>query len=131
VLKIAVGEELDYTTIVQLDERITEYIAENQNETELPTVDAARLAIMLSDVGISDGVKEALPAAFREAAGDTPLTAVNLVSTRVNLQTEGITVSITGDSAGKIRTVNQNGRKSIIIDLDEPTVLVNGIETTV
>jgi hypothetical protein len=131
VLKIAVGEELDYTKIVQLDERITEYIAENQNETELPTVDAARLALMLSDVGISDGVKEALPAAFSKAAGDTPLTAVNLVSTRVNLQTEGITVSITGDSVGKIRTVSQNGRKSIIIDLDEPTVVVNGIETTV
>jgi hypothetical protein len=131
VLKIAAGEELDYTKIVQLDEKITEYIAENQNETELPTVDVARLAAMLSGVGASPQVTAALPAAFTKAAGDTPLTAVNLVSTRVNLQTEGITVSITGDSAGKIRTVNQNGRKSIIIDLDEPTVIVNGIETTV
>ncbi|MDR0974081.1 MAG: DUF4317 domain-containing protein [Ruminococcus sp.] len=131
VLKTAVGDELDYTKIIQIDEMIASYIAENQNETELPTVDAPRIARMLSEAGVSESARAALPAAFEKAAGETPLLAVNLVSSKVNLQTEGITVSITGDSAGKLRTVNQNGRKCLIIDLDDPTVIVNGIETTV
>ncbi|MDR0904421.1 MAG: DUF4317 domain-containing protein [Ruminococcus sp.] len=131
VLKKAAGDELDYTKIVKLDEKIVEYIAENQNETELPTVDALRLQRMLSDVGMTEKAAAAVPAAFEKIAGETPLTAVNLVSTKVNLKAEGITVSISGDSAGKLRTVNKDGRKSLIIDLDEPTVIVNGIETSV
>ncbi|MDR0987511.1 MAG: DUF4317 domain-containing protein [Ruminococcus sp.] len=131
VLKAACKDELDYTKIVELDEKIAEYIAENQNETELPTVDAARLAFMLKDVGMTETATAAIPATFEKIAGETPLTAVNLVSSRVNLKAEGITVSISGDSAGKLRTVSRDGRKSLIIDLDEPTVIVNGIETSV
>jgi hypothetical protein len=131
LLLTAVGDELDYTKIVSIDEQIAEIIAQNQNETELPTIDAPKLARVLADAGVSAEKQQAVPAAFEQIAHDTAFTAVNLVSSRVNLKTEGVTINISGDSTGKIRTQNLNGRKCLIIDLDDPTVTVNGIETKV
>jgi hypothetical protein len=131
VLEKAVGDELDYTKIVQIDEKITELIARTQNETELATVDAGRLTRLLADVGVSEERRSAVPAAFEAAACDTAFTAVNLVSQKVNIRTEGITVNISGDSTGKLHTQNIDGRRCLVIDLDDPTVTVNGIETKV
>jgi hypothetical protein len=125
------GDELDYTKIIQIDEKIAEVVAESSAETELATVDAARIERILSDVGVSKDKLAAIPAVFSETAADTAFTAVNLLTPRVNLKTEGITINISGDSTGRLRTQNVNGRRSLIIDLDDPAVTVNGIETTV
>jgi hypothetical protein len=131
VLTQAVGDELDYTKIIQIDEKIGELIARTQNETELASLDAGRLTRLLADVGVSEERRATVPAAFEAAAGDTAFTAVNLVSQKVNIKTEGIVVNISGDNTDKLRTQNINGRKCLIIDLDDPTLTINGIETKV
>jgi ribosomal protein S11 len=131
VLEAAAGTELDYTKIVEIDNKIAEIVAQTQNETELAIIDTMRLTRILSETGVSEETVKAVPAAFEKAAGETAFTAVNLVTKKVSLVTEGITVSISGDSAGRVRTQNMNGRKCLIIDLDDPTVTVNGIETNV
>jgi hypothetical protein len=125
------GDELDYTKIIQIDEKIAEVVAESQTETELATVDAARIERILADVGVSKDKLAAIPAVFAETAADTAFTAVNLLNSRVNLKTEGITINISGDSTGRLRAQNVNGRRSLIIDLDDPEITINGIETTV
>jgi hypothetical protein len=131
VLENAVGNELDYTKIVEIDSKIAEIVAATQNETELALIDAPRLTRILSDTGMSAETVKAVPAAFEKAVGETGLTAVNLVSKKVNLVTEGITVTVSGDSTGRVRTQNVGGRKCLVIDLDDPAVKINGIETTI
>ncbi|MDR0947410.1 MAG: DUF4317 domain-containing protein [Ruminococcus sp.] len=131
ILEDTLGDELDYTKIVEIDKKIRELSETTQNETELAVVDSARLGKILYEVGVSDEKRKPLPQIFEENAGKEGFTAVNLLTSRVALKTEMLTVTISGGESDKIRTQNINGRKCLIIDLDDPTIKINGIETAI
>lgn len=125
------GDELDYTVITCINDTIKEIIDQNKNETEPPVVDCGRMRTILSDAGISEEKLQALDAVYSDRVGDTALTASNLVETKTTFAAAEITVNIGNDATEKVRTGTIQGRKCLIIDLDDPNVKINGIDTTV
>lgn len=86
---------------------------------------------ILSDAGVSDEKLEALDAVYKTTVGDTALKASNLVENKTVLSVPEITVNISKEATDKVRTTVIQGRKCLIIDLDDPSVTINGIETTI
>lgn len=131
VLNDVVGDELDYTIITHVNEKIRETIDTSKNETELTVIDDIKLRDILSDIGVSDKKLETVHAVFEQTAGGKPLTATNLVSTKTVVKTPDITINIGKNATDKIRTSVIQGRKCLVIDLDDPNIIVNGLPTTV
>ncbi|MDR0991491.1 MAG: DUF4317 domain-containing protein [Ruminococcus sp.] len=123
------GDELDYTKIVEIDKKISEIIDTTQSETELATVDAGRIGKLLYETGVSDERRAAVPAVFEQTADGKPFTAVNLSYRNINIVGESFKVAVSGDFADKIRLSNIEGRHSLVIDIDDPSVVINGIKT--
>lgn len=131
VLTDVCREELDYTVITRVNDIIKDVIDQNKNETEPPVIDCGRMRTILSDAGVSDEKLTALDAVYKATVGDTVLKASNLVENKTVLAVPEITVNISKEATDKVRTSVIQGRKCLIIDLDDPSVTVNGIETTI
>lgn len=63
--------------------------------------------------------------------GGKSLTAVNLVERKTVLSVPSITVNIAKDAVDKVRTQVIEGRKCLIIDLDDPEISVNGMPANI
>ena len=63
---------------------------------------------------------------FEKVCGNAPLTASNLIDTKTVVASAGITVNIKPSAADKIRTSVIDGRKCLLIDIDDPTIEING-----
>ncbi len=131
VLSQVCADELDYGVITQVNDIIEDIIAQNKNETEPPMIDSGRLKNILADAGVSDERITAVPDVFEKVVGEFALTASNLVENKTVLAAESITVNIGRDATDKVRTSVIQGKKCLIIDLDDPTVKVNGMDTAV
>ena len=131
VLTAVCGEELDYTVISTVNEIIEDVIAQNKNETEPPVVDAPRLKSILSEAGISEERIKAIDETYEQIVGEGQLRASNLVETKMTLAASAITVNVGKDATDKVRTSVIGGRKCLVIDLDDPNLTINGIDTTV
>lgn len=132
VLTDVVADELSYTVITQVNEAIRDIVNNSKNETELPMIDDNKLHNILFDAGVSSEKLDALPAVFKEKVGEADgLTAENLVENKVVLSTPEITINISRDAAEKVRTSVIGGRRCLVIDLDDPSISVNGLTTTV
>lgn len=132
VLNDVVGDELNYTVITTVNEKIQEFVSNAKNETELPVIDNNRMFNILADSGVSNEKLEALPAVFQKRVGDGgALTATNLVETKTTLSTPEITVNISKNATDKVRTTVVDGRRCLIIDLDDPAISINGLTTRI
>ena len=132
VLTDVVADELSYTVITQVNEAIWDIVNNSKNETELPLIDDNKLHNILFDAGVSSEKLDALPAVFKEKVGEAEgLTAENLVENKVVLSTPEITINISRDAAEKVRTSVIGGRRCLVIDLDDPSISVNGLTTSV
>ena len=58
-------------------------------------------------------------------------TASNLVENKTVVSTSEITINIGKDATEKLRTGVIQGRKCLIIDLDDPEITVNGFEAAI
>ena len=132
VLADVVADELSYTIITQINEAIRDIVSNAKNETELPIIDDNKLHNILFDVGISSEKLDSLPAVFKERMGEADgFTAENLIENKVVLSTPEITVNINRYAADKVRTSVIGGRRCLVIDLDDPSVTVNGVNVSV
>ena len=131
VLTDVVADELSYTLITQVNEAIREIVVQSKNETELPLIDDSKLHNILSEAGVSSEKLDALPAVFKEKVGNADgLTAENLIERKTVLATPEITINISRDATDKVRTSVINGRRCLIIDLDDPSISINGLTTS-
>ncbi|MBR6873685.1 MAG: DUF4317 domain-containing protein [Ruminococcus sp.] len=129
ILNNVVGEELDYDLITEVNDRISELVDQSAHETEAATIGKEELSSILWQSGVSQEKLEHLPQIFENAMGEKPLTAVNLIERKTVLSTSSITVNIGRDATDKVRCENIDGRRCLVIDLDDPEVSVNGIPT--
>ena len=67
---------------------------------------------------------------YQQVCGDATLTASNLVETKTVVASAGITINIKPDASDKIRTSVVNGRRCLLIDIDDPTIEINGLPVT-
>lgn len=132
VLTDVVGDELSYTVITQVNEALRDIVTNSKNETEMPLIDDNKLHGILFDAGVSSEKLDALPAVFKEKVGDADgLTAENLIENKTVLETAEITINISRDATEKVRTSVINGRRCLVIDLDDPSISINGLVTDV
>ena len=131
VLNDVVGDELNYTVITRVNEKLQEVVTNSKNETELPVIDDRRMYNILSDSGVSDEKLEALPSVFKQKVGEGVLTATNLVENKTTLATSEITVNISKNATDKVRTTVVDGRRCLLIDLDDPAICINGLTTRI
>ncbi len=131
ILNNVVGDELDYDLITTVNDKIGELVDKSAHETEPATIGRQELSNILWQSGVSQEKLEHLPKVFESAMGEKPLTAVNLIERKTVLSTSSITVNIGRDAQDKVRCENIDGRRCLVIALDDPEVSVNGMPTNV
>jgi len=127
VLKTVAGDELDYTLINTVNEKIKESIEQNKNETDTYTIDSNKIHDIFKESGVSEERLKAFDKVYESSCGNVPLTASNLVETKTVMKTPGITVNISPSASDKIRTGIVNGKKCLLIDIDDPNIEINGL----
>ncbi len=128
VLDRAVGEELNLNVIASVNEKITDYAKAFKDEPEPPVVSDIMMRDILLDSGVTQERAEAAQQLYRETADGNYFTASNLTDNKTTLTSSGVTVSISGDATNKVTTRMIDGRKFLMISLDDPEVTVNGFQ---
>ena len=127
ILKNVVGDDLDYMVIKTVNEKIQEVVEENKDDTDKTVIDNSKLKDILTEIGIPQERVAMTDPVNAKFCGDAPLTAANLVETKTVLTSPGITVNIKPSAADKVRTSVVGGRRCLLIDLDDPTIEINGL----
>ena len=127
LLKTVVDEDLNYSFINSINDKIKDIINVNRDETEVTTINATVIADICSDFGLAEERVNMIAPVYEKLCGDMELTAYNIVDNKTTINTDGIKISVGSMDTDKIRTAVINGRKCIIIDVDEPTIEVNGL----
>ena len=128
ILGNVVGDELDYDLITTVNDKIQSLIDQTAHETEVTTVDDKKLSSILWESGVSQEKLEQLPKVYEQAMGAKPMTAVNLVEKKTVVSVPSITVNIGKDAVDKVKTRIVDGRKCLVIALDDPEISINGLE---
>lgn len=131
ILNNVVADELDYDVITQVNTKIQEFVEQNSHETEIPVIDNNKLSSILWEAGVSQEKLDNLPKVYESVTGNKPLTASNLVDKKTLLAVPSITVNISKEAVDKVKTQIIDGRKCLVINLDDPEISVNGLETTI
>lgn len=131
ILNNVCGEELDYDLITTVNDKIQTIIDQSAHETEVTTIDNNKLSSILWEAGVSQEKLENLPKVYDQHMGGKPMTAVNLVDKKTVLTVPSITVNIGKDAVDKVKTQVIDGRKCLVIALDDPEISINGLETKI
>ncbi len=131
ILKAVVGDDLNYNVITSVNDKIKEIIDFNKNDTETTTIDKSRLKNILHEVGVDNEKLLALDTVYETSMDKNSFTASNIVDTKTVISTPEITVNISQEGVQKIHTSNINGRRCIVIDVDDPSVEINGLPTKI
>ncbi len=131
ILKTVVGDDLNYNVITSVNDKIKEIIDFNKNDTETTTIDKSRLKNILHEVGVDNEKLLALDTVYETSMDKNSFTASNIVDTKTVISTPEITVNISQEGVQKIHTSNINGRRCIVIDVDDPSVEINGLPTKI
>ena len=116
--------------IKTVNEKIQEVVEENKDDTDRVVIDNAKLRDILVDVGLPEERANMVEPVYEKVCGTAPLTAANLVETKTVLTSPGITVNIKPSAADKVRTSVVDGRRCLLIDIDDPTIEINGLPVT-
>ena len=130
LLEDVVADELSYTVITDVNEKLKSIAEEYKNDAELPSVDDIQMRDILLDSGVSEEKAEQVQSLYREITREKPLSVCNITENKTVLVTEGVTVQISKDSTSKVRTQYINGKRYLLIDIDEPQIKVNGMNVT-
>ncbi len=130
ILKNVVGDDLDYMLIKTVNEKIQEVVDENKNDTDKAVIDDSKIKTILTDIGVPEERVKMVEPVYEKVCGDAPLTASNLVENKTVLSSAGITVNIKPSASDKIRTSVVDGRRCLLIDIDDPTIEINGLPVT-
>lgn len=126
ILSVVLGDDLSYTVITQVNDELRGIAAEFRNETEMPLLTSSILNGILYNVGFKD--VDTFPVFKDITGGFDSLRVENLIESKIVLKTPEVTVSVAGVAADHVRTIVQDGRKRLVIDLDDPNVTVNDID---
>jgi hypothetical protein len=130
ILKTVVDEDLNYNFINNVNDKIKDIIDQNRDETEAATIDSNKLEDIFSECGLNQDRVNRVKPVYEKLCGDTELTAYNLVDYKTTVDIDGIKVNIKSYDTDKVRTSVIDGRRCLIIDIDDPTVEINGLPVT-
>lgn len=130
ILKGVVGDDLDYMVIKTVNEKLQEVVDNNKDETDTALIDNNGLKEILTEIGIPQERVEMTAPVYEKVCGNVPLKVSNLIENKTVLATPGITVNIKPSAADKLRTSVVDGRRCLLIDIDDPTIEINGLPVT-
>lgn len=130
ILKSVVGDDLDYTLINTVNEKLREVAEDNKDDTDKTVIDNTHLKNILSEIGVPQERVQMVEPVYEQVCGTAPLTVSNLVENKTVLSSPGITVNIKSSAADKVRTSVIDGRRCLLIDIDDPTIEINGLPVT-
>ncbi len=130
ILKTVVGDDLDYMLITTVNDKIKEEVAAGKDDTEKAVIDNAKIKDILTEIGVPQERVDMVEPVYEKVCGNVPLTASNLVDNKTVLTSPGITVNIKPEAADKVRTSVVDGRRCLLIDIDDPTIQINGMPVT-
>lgn len=130
ILKSVAGDDLDYMLIKTVNEKISDVVEECKDETDKVVIEPNKLRDIFIDAGLPQERVDMVQPVYEKVCGNAPLTAVNLVETKTVLSSPGITVNIKPSAADKVRTSVVDGRRCLLIDIDDPTIEINGLPVT-
>lgn len=128
VLDKAVGDELNLHVIAGVNERIQDYAKSFKDDPEPPVITDIQMRDILMDAGVSQERAEAAQNLYKETVEDNFFTASNLTDAKTTFSSTGVTVSISGEASDKVTTRVIDGRKFLMISLEDPEVTVNGFQ---
>lgn len=124
------GEELSYFIIAQVNEALYDLASQITDGPQMPMLDKEAFFDILVNAGVSEEKLKAFSDCFKdklEYRHTEKLTISNLAESKISLNNSYVSVSIDRTDVGKLHTSVQNGRRCIVIDLDDPSLLVNGM----
>ena len=130
ILKTVVDEDLNYNFINNVNDKIKDIIDQNKDETEAATINSNKLEDIFSECGLNQDRVNMVKPVYEKLCGDNELTAYNLVDYKTTVDIDGIKVNIKSYDTDKVRTSVIDGRRCLIIDIDDPTVEINGLPVT-
>lgn len=129
ILEKTAGDNLNYQLISSVNEKIRDMVDVTRNDFDLPSLNEDDICNILIDSGIEPEKEEMIRAVYKDTVGDDVLPASNLLENKMQITADGITISVGKNAVDKIRTRNEDGRRYLLIDLDDPTVTINGMES--
>ncbi|MGG1515429.1 DUF4317 domain-containing protein [Paenibacillus oryzisoli] len=128
IVKEVAGEQLDAATIAQVYEEVHRVI-ESHEEEEPPKLDFTDVERMLKVSGVEDVTKEKVERAFQNVVDDRnyELKASSVIpkftSKSIKIETKVATISVSPQDLKYVRQVNYQGKRCIMIEVDEDVVI--------
>ena len=119
---------MNLNVIASVNEKIQDYAKTFATEPEPPVISDIFVRDVLLDSGVSQEKAEEAQKRYQEVTEGNYFMASNLTDNKTTLTSSGVTVSISGDATDKITTREIDGRRFLMISLDDPEVKVNGFQ---
>ncbi|MEK3782469.1 DUF4317 domain-containing protein [Paenibacillus sp. FSL R5-0810] len=129
IVKEVAGEQLDSATLAQVYEEINHVIESHQEEEEPPKLDYKDVERVLTVSGVENVTPEKVEQAFQTVVDDTnyELKASSVMpkfsSKSIKIDTKVATISISPQDLRYVKQVNYQGRRCILIEVDEDAVI--------
>ncbi|MGG3284082.1 DUF4317 domain-containing protein [Paenibacillus solani] len=129
IVREVAGEQLDATTIGHVYEEIHQIIETNQEEEEPPKLDYKDLEQVLTVSGVENVTAEKVERAFETIIDDKnyELKANSVMpkftSKSIKINTKVATISVSPQDLKYVKQVNYQGRRCIMIEVDEDAVI--------
>ncbi|MBO1003895.1 DUF4317 domain-containing protein [Pseudogracilibacillus auburnensis] len=129
IVKDVVGDEVDTHTLANVYEEINRMIDEEEEEEESPTLNYREVERVLKVSGVEDVETEKVEEAFQKIIDDEKyeLKASNIVpnytAKSIKIETPVAKVSISPEGLKYIKRVNYNGKRCLLIEVEEDTMI--------
>lgn len=131
IIEAVAGDNLDYQFLSNVNEKIRDIVESTKNDFDIPALNEDDVCNILIDAGIETEKENSIRSAYKTVVGDEVLPAVNLLENKMQIMADGITINVGKNAIDKVRTRNEDGRRYLLIDLDDPTIRINGIDSKI
>lgn len=129
IVKEVAGEQLDTTTLAQVYEHIQQVIEDGQGEEEPPKLDYKDVERVLKVSGVENVTAEKVERAFETIIDDRnyEMKASSVIpkftTKSIKIETKVATISISPQDLRYVKQVNYQGKRCIMIEVDEDVVI--------
>ncbi|OAB32788.1 hypothetical protein PMSD_17635 [Paenibacillus macquariensis subsp. defensor] len=129
IVKEVAGEQLDATTLAQVYEEIHQVIETHEDEQEPPKLDYRDVERVLKVSGVENVTTEIVESAFKTIVDDknyemkASSVMPKFTSKSIKIDTKVATISVSPQDLKYVKQVNYQGRRCILIEVDEDAVI--------
>ncbi|MHA6533698.1 DUF4317 domain-containing protein [Paenibacillus sp. BAC0078] len=129
IVKEVAGEQLDTTTLAQVYEEIQQVIEGGEGEEEPPRLDYKDIERVLAASGVENVTAEKVELAFETVIDDKfyEMKASSVIpkytTKSIKIDTKVATISISPQDLRYVKQVNYQGKRCIMIEVDEEVVI--------